>query len=149
MLQSAARKEFTRIAIGTLIMTAVMIVVFFILSLFTTMAFGIPVIVSALGGCLVACLNFLGLCLGVQKSTATDDPKNAKAAMQVSYQQRMLLQAVWCIVSIAVSWFNPFAAIIPLLFPRIVIMIVQFTGHKAAAHSDNSQEMPTEKDEAQ
>ena len=40
----------------------------------------------------------------------------------------MLLQAVWVVVAIAAPCFQPFAGVLPLLFPRITIYYLQITG---------------------
>ncbi len=144
MLQEASRREFRRILIGTLILTALMLGVFFILHLCNVISFRVSIAVSALLGAAVAVLNFYGLCLGVQKSTSTDDPKRSKSYLQASYQYRLLFQAAWCIVAIIVSYFNPFAAIIPLLFPRIVILAAQLKNLRAAAQSYPDTEESTE-----
>ena len=56
------------------------------------------------------------------------DEKRRKATLQASYNVRMLLQAVWIIVSIGAPCFQPFASVLPLLFPRVTIYYLQITG---------------------
>jgi len=144
MLHEASRREFKRILIGTLILTALMLGVFLILHFCNIIPFTLRIVLSSLGGTLVALANFYGLCLGAQKSMTTDDPKRSKAYLQASYQYRLLFQAAWCILSIAVSYINPFAALIPLLFPRIVILFTQIKGRKASEQSNIKQPLPEE-----
>ena len=72
--------------------------------------------------------NFAGICLVVQKIIDEQDEKKRKAKLQVSYNSRMLLQAVWVVVAIAAPCFQPFASVLPLFFPRITIYYLQITG---------------------
>ena len=46
----------------------------------------------------------------------------------------MLLQAVWIIVSIGAPCFQPFASVLPLLFPRVTIYYLQITGKYKPLH---------------
>ena len=79
-------------------------------------------------GALVAIGNFAGICLVVQKIIDEQDEKRRKAKLQLSYNGRMLLQAVWVVVAIAAPCFQAFASILPLFFPRITIYYLQITG---------------------
>ena len=72
--------------------------------------------------------NFAGICLVVQKIIDEQDEKRRKAKLQLSYNGRMLLQAVWVVVAIAAPCFQAFASILPLFFPRITIYYLQITG---------------------
>ncbi len=140
MLQESARREFCPVAVGTLILTAAMVGVFALLHLFGVVTFGLPIVVSALLGALVACVNFYGLCLGAQKATATNDADRAKTVIQASYRYRMLFQTVWCIAAIVIPYLNPVAAIVPLLFPRLVILIRQARRSAAPAEVPKTSE---------
>ena len=72
--------------------------------------------------------NFAGICIVCQKVIDEQDEKRRKATLQASYNVRMLLQAVWIIVSIGAPCFQPFASVLPLLFPRVTIYYLQITG---------------------
>ena len=52
----------------------------------------------------------------VQKIIDEPDEKKRKATLQLSYNSRMLLQAVWVVVAIAAPCFQPFAGVLPLFF---------------------------------
>lgn len=53
----------------------------------------------------------------------SDEARQAGKKMQLSYTLRMFLIAGIAALAITVPVFNPWAALIPLLFPRIVIAI--------------------------
>ena len=79
-------------------------------------------------GAAVAVGNFAGICIVCQKVIDEQDEKRRKATLQASYNVRMLLQAVWIIVSIGAPCFQPFAGVLPLFFPRVTIYYLQITG---------------------
>lgn len=127
-LQPASQKELVRIAAGTIVCSALMLAVFAVLGALGVVAFGAPVVLGALGGTAVAIINFAVLCLTVQNIAAMPDQKNARAKMQLSYNGRLMFQAAWCVFAYMLPFFQVFAGVIPLLFPRIVIYFLQATG---------------------
>ena len=146
-LQPESQKELTRIACGTAICTAVMWVIFAALHLVGWVKFDFSVILSSLIGAAVAIGNFAGICLVVQKVIDEQDEKRRKATLQASYNVRMLIQAVWIIVAIAAPVFQPFAGVLPLLFPRVTIYYLQITGkYKPLAPAGPSVDVSVEDD---
>ena len=127
-LEPESKKELGRIAGGTAICTAAMWVVFAALHTVGWARFDSSVILGSLVGALVAIGNFAGICLVVQKIIDEQDEKRRKAKLQLSYNGRMLLQAVWVVVAIAAPCFQPFASVLPLFFPRVTIYYLQITG---------------------
>ena len=127
-LQPESRKQLLRIAGGAAICTAVMWVVFAALGLVGWVRFDLKLVLSSLVGDAVAVGNFAGICFVVQKIIDEPDEKKRKATLQLSYNSRMLLQAVWVVVAIAAPCFQPFAGVLPLFFPRITIYYLQITG---------------------
>ena len=127
-LQPESKKELTRIACGTAICTAALWVVFAALHLVGWVKFDHTVILGSLIGAAVAIGNFAGICIVCQKVIDEQDEKRRKATLQASYNVRMLLQAVWIIVSIGAPCFQPFASVLPLFFPRVTIYYLQITG---------------------
>ena len=113
-LEPESKKELGRIAGGTAICTAAMWVVFAALHTVGWARFDSSVILGSLVGALVAIGNFAGICLVVQKIIDEQDEKRRKAKLQLSYNGRMLLQAVWVVVAIAAPCFQAFASILPL-----------------------------------
>lgn len=122
-LQAASKKEILRIAVGTAICLAIMLTVFFVLSLFRIAPFDYKVILSGFVGGMVAVLNFTLLCLTIQSAAQIQEKKAMKARMQVSYNLRLLLQAAWVVAAYLIPCFNVVAAALPLLFPTVVIFL--------------------------
>lgn len=146
-LEPESRKQLLRIAGGTAICTAAMWVLFAALHLVGWVRFDYTVVLSSLVGDAVAVGNFAGICLMVQKVIDEQDEKRRKAQLQASYNIRMLIQAVWVIVAIAAPCFQPFAGILPLLFPRITIYYLQITGkYKPLAPAGPSVDVSVEDD---
>lgn len=134
-LQPASRKEIKRIAIGSSICTLLLVAVMFLLSLVGAGSFDYRVIIGALGGCLVAILNFTIMCLTIQKAVNIAEKKTMKAFIQGSYNGRLLLQAGWVVAAFLIPHINVIAAAIPLLFPNLVIFWLNGRG-KLVSPSD-------------
>ena len=103
-------------------------VLFAALHLVGWVRFDYTVILGSLVGAAVAVGNFAGICFVVQKIIDEPDEKRRKATLQLSYNSRMLLQALWVVVAIAAPCFQPFAGVLPLFFPRVTIYYLQITG---------------------
>lgn len=127
-LQPESKQQLVRIALGTAACTAAMLVLFAILHLMGVASFDGKVILSGLVGAGVAIANFAGICFTMEKAIEDGDEKHRKAVIKASYNGRMLLQALWVVIAIAAPCFQPFAGILPLLFPRLTIYYLQLTG---------------------
>lgn len=92
-------------------------------------------------GCIIAFLNFFLLAYTLQK--ALNSGKNGKALAGVSYTGRILLQMVLAILAIVILKVNPLSVLLPLIFPRLVILFLQVTkkavpkGGDTDGHSDS------------
>ena len=99
-LQAASKKEISRIAVGTLVCDVIMIAGLFLLSQFGIGKFDIlRILLGAAGGSVVAVLNFTILCLTVQNAVEIDSKKKMRQKFQMSYNVRLLLQAVWVVAA--------------------------------------------------
>lgn len=145
-LQPASKKEIGRIALGSLLCLVLMLGVFFVLSLLGVGTFDYTVILGGVVGSGVAILNFVLLCLTVQKVAGMENGKPLKARVQLSYHLRLILQAVWIVVAFLVPVFNVLAAAIPLLFPSLVLYTLQIQG-KLVTPSDRKNAPPSEEPE--
>lgn len=125
--QEAVKRETGHIAIGTLAMTALMLIVFAAIGRFEA-----RVLLGALYGCALAVANFFLLGMTVQRIAESakkqqseeadpDEVKLAKLRMRRSYSLRMLAGAGLLVLGIAVFKLNWIACVCPLIFPRIVI----------------------------
>ena len=127
-LQAASKKEIRRIAVGILICDAIMIAGLLLLSFVGIGTFSYRFFLGALGGSLVAILNFTIMCLTIQQATEIEDKKRMKAFIQGSYNGRLILQAVWVVICFAVSHIHLFAGAAPLLFPNAIIFYLNAKG---------------------
>lgn len=143
-LQPASRRELKHIAVGTLICSAVMVAIFVLLSvtgIYPSVFW--QVLLSALLGSAVAIVNFALLCLTVQSAAEkAGDAGAVKARVQTSYTARLALQGLRCIVAFLVPSLQVVAAVLPLLFPRMVIHAMQIKERKrsAAAPAEGAQQ---------
>ena len=73
-------------------------------------------------GYVAAVGNFLTMGLSVQKAVEMNE-KDAKARMKASQSFRMLFLFIIAVIGYAVPVFNTIAVVIPLLFPRVAILL--------------------------
>ena len=136
-LQSASQKEILRISKGTLVCDALLIAVLFLLSQFDIGTFRLlPILLGVVGGTVVAIANFTILCLTVQKAVDIEDKKAMKARFQLSYNLRLILQAGWVVLCLALPQIHFIAGAAPVLFPNAVIFYLQRT-NKLVTNPEN------------
>ena len=136
-LQSASQKEILRISKGTLGCDALLIAVLFLLSQFDIGTFRLlPILLGVAGGTVVAIANFTILCLTVQKAVDIEDKKAMKARFQLSYNLRLILQAGWVVLCLALPQIHFIAGAAPVLFPNAVIFYLQRT-NKLVTNPEN------------
>lgn len=124
-LQPAVKKECNRVLLYVLIGAALTILAFFILNRFfpESVPFDYTVILGSLCGGAVAYLNFVLMCLTVQKVASDTDDARARNRMKASYTYRYLMQIAWMVLALTIPVFNPIAGIVPLVFPSLGIKI--------------------------
>lgn len=122
-LQPAVKKETGRIFVGTAVLTALMVILFWLLHRMTpeSVPFDHKVVISGVIGCLVAVANFFLMAVAVQKVAGSTSEDKARQMFTFSFRYRMMIQLVWAILALAVPLFNGAAGIIPLFFPSLVI----------------------------
>ena len=129
ILQSASRKEVTRIAIGSGICACVQVLVFWLLSLLGIGTFSYRILTGTVGGTLMAILCFALMCITLQMATANaSDEKLVKSRVRNGYNLRKLLQILWVIAAFLIPGVNVLSAMIPLFFPNVVIYYLQMKG---------------------
>ncbi len=128
-LQPDSKKEVLRIGLGTLALAAVTVAVFAVLAAAGVCGFTYTVPLAALAGSGVTVLNFYLMCLTMQKAVdVAQDAARVRGIIQLSYNGRMLMLAVWCVAAWAAPCFQFIAGVLPLLFPRVVIFCLQAAG---------------------
>ena len=136
-LQSASQKEILRISKGTLVCDALLIALLFLLSHSDIRTFRLlPILLGVAGGTVVAIANFTILCLTVQKAVDIEDKKAMKARFQLSYNLRLILQAGWVVLCLALPQIHFIAGAAPVLFPNAVIFYLQRT-NKLVTNPEN------------
>ena len=151
-LQSASRKEISRITLGVLVCDGVLVAVLFLLSQFGIGTFSLSrILLGALCGSVVAILNFAILCLTVQSAVEIENKRKQKQRFQMSYNLRLLLQAVWVVACFLIPQIHFVAGAAPILFPNVVILFLQTRGklvapsEKPAAPAEGEDEEPEDR----
>ena len=142
-VQPAVVAETKKMALGVGVLTALMIAVFLI-----ARQFDLSVLLGALLGALAAVVNFFLMALTVQKVTdgmpalpkqeeepeeeeneaqpISEEAARAGKKMQLSFLLRLLMMGAVAVLAVKSPLFHPWAALLPMLFPRIVIALRGF-----------------------
>jgi hypothetical protein len=121
-LQSASRKEISRIALGTLVCDGIMIAGLWLMSQFDIGKFEFSrILLGAACGSVIAIVNFTILCLTVQSAVSIENKRKMKAKFQLSYNIRLALQAGWVVACFVIPQIHFIAGAAPILFPNVVI----------------------------
>ena len=141
-LQPASRKEVARISFGTLICDLIMVAALFLLSQFDIGTFDLlKILLGALCGSVIAIGNFIILCLTVQSAVGIESQKKMKARFQLSYNVRTIIQAAWIVIAFFLrSHIHFVAAAAPILFPKVTLLYLQFTGRLTPKDSSEKQD---------
>ena len=129
---SAVRRETARVAAGVFALVAVMLIVYAIVG-----KFSVPVLLGGIYTGLLTVINFFIMGLTVQGVTNRAAEKERteqeladltiemKNRMKLSYNVRMIALFALLVLGIAVFKFDPLATILPVVFPTIVIRVLQ------------------------
>ena len=115
-VDKTVKKETLYIACFSVVLSMLMQSVFLIIG-----QWHYSVLLGNLWGYAAAVSNFLLLGLTVQKAV-TKEPEEAKKLIKLSHTLRNMLILIVAVIGIVVPFFNTWASIIPLLFPRISIL---------------------------
>ena len=115
-VDKTVKKETLYVACFSVVLSMLMQSVFLIIG-----QWHYSVILGNLWGFAAAVLNFFLLGLTVQKAV-TKEPEEAKKLIKLSHTLRNMLILIVAVIGIVVPFFNTWASIIPLLFPRISIL---------------------------
>lgn len=129
-LQAASRKEVSRITVGVLVGDAIMIAALFLLSQLGVGEFHIgKIFIGAAIGSVIAIANFIILCLTIQSALEIENKRKMKARFQMSYNIRLLIQAVWIVVCFFLrEKIHFFASAAPVFYPNVWLVFLQLTG---------------------
>lgn len=128
-LQAASRKEIARISKGVLICDVLTAAVLYVLSLLGVGTFTpLRILLGLIVGSVIAIGNFTLLCLTVQKAASTEDQKLMKRRFQLSYNLRLILQALWVVLCFLIPQIHLVAGALPVFFPNLTIYYLQLRG---------------------
>ena len=119
-------KETLYIFLGELVLTALMLGVFALIGRFDS-----KVILGGAAGAVLATLNFFFMAVGAMSAAdkaEEQDVKGGKSLIRVSYIVRLLVLAGLLFAFYKSGLADPFALVIPLLFVRLILMLMSFFG---------------------
>ena len=119
--------------IGELILSAGMVAVFAVLGYYDT-----GVLLGAAAGSLIAAANHAILVLGVVAASAkaaNQDVKGGQAAVQLSYMGRLIGLFLVLAVCAKTGVFNLLALVIPILFSRPILTVLDHINQKKGGSS--------------
>ena len=143
---SAVRRETARVAAGVFALVAVMLIVYAIVG-----KFSVPVLLGGIYTGLLTVINFFIMGLTVQGVTDRAAEKERseqeladltiemKNRMKLSYNMRMIGLLALLVVGLAVFKFDPLATILPVVFPTIVIRVLQIMEARRPSVSEGSE----------
>ncbi len=114
-IDKVVKKETKYIIIWVMLLSLLMQSMFLV-----TGFWDISVLLGNILGAFVAVLNFFLMGLAIQSAVQKSE-EDAKKSMNVSSSYRRLMIIVFVIIGIIVPFFNIWAVIIPLFFPRVAI----------------------------
>lgn len=88
------------------------------------------VLLGSLLGLGITTAFFYSICVSVPKALSYEDPDLAQKSIKASRTYRTIMMAIGLLIAIKFPLFNAFAAMIPLLFTRISIMVINFQGEE-------------------
>ncbi len=117
MLSKASIYEIKRLGLGIFVLSLLMLLIFImVFGYYTEFVLG-----TILGGT-ASFLNFIFLTISVEKSL--DNKNNAKFNMSSGYFLRLLFAGAVIYFAIVSPYINHWSAILPFLFPKIIIMVL-------------------------
>lgn len=139
----SVKREIGYVTLGTLLLTAVEIGVFFALGYYTPKAL-YGAILSAAGGI----IDFFLLALTVTRALSypPEEEAAAKGILKLSRIARMAF--LLAVLAVGVILFSPWSTLITIIFPRVVIAVRNIAvKREAAASFPTAADEPTETDE--
>lgn len=109
------------------------------------------VVLGSAGGTAVAMLVFWWMCVSLQKSLdrAALGGMDVKRGVQAGYTKRLLVQGIWVVIAALVPFINTVCGLIPLLFPKFAIYLLQITGKLALTQKTRISPAPETAQEAE
>ena len=113
----ATLRETIKIFKGIVVLDVIFIAIIYILG-----KFDIPMLQGILIGSVYALLNFRLIAVSLNRAVQMS-PGRAQVFAGVSYVGRLALTAAIILAAIKVDYINAFGVIVPMFFPKIIIVI--------------------------
>ena len=88
------------------------------------------VLLGSLLGLFITTVFFYSICVSVPKALRYGDADLAQKSIKASRSLRTIVMAVGLFIAIKLPWFDMYAAMIPLLFTRISIALLNLKGEE-------------------
>lgn len=123
-------KEFVKsVYIGCAGLCAVELVGCGVFSLLGWVSFSFSMVIGSIGGTAVGMICFLWMAVALQKSLDEAEKGGTfRKGVQSGYWKRLTLQGVWVVACVFLDAINPICGLLPLLFPKAAIYVLQITG---------------------
>lgn len=118
-------RETRYIAVWVIILSVIMEAVFLIIG-----KWDYKVLLGNIFGGIFAVLNFLLMGITVQRAV-TREENDGKALVRTSQSLRTLMLFIAVTAGLVIPFFNGFAAVIPMFFPRIAIALIPLRDKRA------------------
>ncbi len=115
-------KNFEKVTKFNILLTVIENIIFFLVK-----KWDYTVLTGSLWGLVMTSVFFYMICVSVPRALAMEDPDIAAKRIRASQLERLGVLAVGIFAAIKISWINWPAALIPLLFTRISIVLLNFT----------------------
>ena len=121
--QNVTLKETLKIAVGELVVLALMYTVFMLAGHLDR-----SVILGGLIGAAANLLYFFIICIGVNSAVHEEDKKRQKLSLSISYYLRFAVLGILIAVGLKLDIFHNIAVIIPVLMTRPIITVAEILG---------------------
>lgn len=118
MLEGEERKNLIKIAVGSAVLSGIVVLVFVIIG-----KFDYTVLIGALTGFVLSVGNFYFMSVGIIKALETGDENTAKAKMRTSYIIRTVIMLGIMAASFFIPFMNPIPVLLSVFYPRITIFV--------------------------
>ena len=117
-IDPTVKKETLYISLCSLFFSLLLQVVYFVID-----KWSISVLFSCLFGLTGALLNFFLMAYTVQKAVEKEDDKERRNLLKISQSLRMIMLLAFAVLGASLDFFNTWAVLVPMLFPRMAIFI--------------------------
>lgn len=120
----AAVKQFEKVTKINVVLTAIENAAFLLLG-----KWDITVLIGSVWGLILTSIFFYQICISIPKALEME-PEVASKHVKSGQVERLLILGIGIVGAFKLDFINRWAAIIPLLFTRISIMIMNFKGEE-------------------